>query len=901
MSKIGIDWNAIQPLNGSRAKGFEELCSQLARAEVPASSQFVRKGAPDAGVECYAVLDNGDEWGWQAKYFNELGDSQWTQIQYSVGTALEKHPRLVRYFICVPLDRPDARINDRMSAKERWDTHMKTWTEWASSHKMAVEFVYWGSHELLERLVRPEHTGRVRFWFDVHRFDEPWFTARLDEALKTAGPRYTPEIHVDLPIAEELDAFGRTEQFFNGIKAQAQGIRRRLRNLGYSESRSPEQFPHEEMARLSSAVQTILSELGSITVQPIGVLPFQRIAKQIAETESEAENFRRILSDREQEHGATSRTGNDDTERAPRRDNLFRECRYHLYALSSELENAREVLEHSDSIANSNLMILNGAAGTGKTHLLCDVARQRVAKDRPTVLLMGQRFVSTDEPWTQALQQLDLAGLSAGEFVGAIETAAQVADCRALVLIDAINEGSGRLIWPSHLAAFLAHLERSPWIGVLLSIRTSYEKSLISEEVRVHAVVVTHEGFSEHEYDATQTFFAYYGLELPSTPLLSPEFRNPFFLKTLCLGLITKGEVRLPRGFHGITAIFDLYLSAVNDKLASTIGFDNRNQLVRRALGGIVSILLHTEERWLVLEKAEEVVNALFPCPDFERSLYRGLVSEGILTEECVTNKTGTHEDVVFIALVIDPLIERIQEVLHEIDRRSFSWSEYPLEQRADRVLKPEDLGKFKVESQIVNKEATLPNYFIPYAHIEIFGEQVSLSAAGFEFRRKRELEGRYKDLNQEILAYDEQVGSFRQMLGDIAVFIHSLLTEMESFCGLEKNVQPYVVGISFFRMAWSSDDFERFLPQYSTNQKSVGARDYYMSNRSLIQTALSPKLNKTRERLDSMCDSLRKRLESIASTLEDIRADLCEQYLISETAIKQIRETSRSSAAWVH
>lgn len=650
MSKIGIDWNAIQPLNGSRAKGFEELCSQLARAEVPASSQFVRKGAPDAGVECYAVLDNGDEWGWQAKYFNELGDPQWTQIQYSVGTALEKHPRLVRYFICVPLDRPDARINDRMSAKERWDTHMKTWTEWASSHKMAVEFVYWGSHELLERLVRPEHTGRVRFWFDVHRFDEPWFTARLDEALKTAGPRYTPEIHVDLPIAEELDAFGRTEQFFNGIKAQAQGIRRRLRNLGYSESRSPEQFPHEEMARLSSAVQTILSELGSITVQPIGVLPFQRIAKQIAETESEAENFRRILSDREQEHGATSRTGNDDTERAPRRDNLFRECRYHLYALSSELENAREVLEHSDSIANSNLMILNGAAGTGKTHLLCDVARQRVAKDRPTVLLMGQRFVSTDEPWTQALQQLDLAGLSAGEFVGAIETAAQVADCRALVLIDAINEGSGRLIWPSHLAAFLAHLERSPWIGVLLSIRTSYEKSLISEEVRVHAVVVTHEGFSEHEYDATQTFFAYYGLELPSTPLLSPEFRNPFFLKTLCLGLITKGEVRLPRGFHGITAIFDLYLSAVNDKLASTIGFDNRNQLVRRALGGIVSILLHTEERWLALEKAEEVVNALFPCPDFERSLYRGLVSEGILTEECVTNKTGTHEDVVFIA-----------------------------------------------------------------------------------------------------------------------------------------------------------------------------------------------------------------------------------------------------------
>lgn len=650
MSKIIIDWNAIRPLNGSRAKGFEQLCAQLASAEIPASSDFERKGAPDAGVECYAVLDNGNEWGWQAKYFDELGDSQWAQIQDSVRTALEKHPRLVRYFICVPLDRPDARVDGRVSAKQRWDAHVKTWTEWASSRKMTVEFVYWGSHQLLERLGRPEHTGLLRFWFDIHRFDRPWFTARLDEALKTAGPRYTPEIHVDLLVAKELDAFGRTEQFFNGIKAQAQGIRRKLRNLEYSKSRSPEQFPHEEMSRLSSAVQAILSELGSITVQPIGVLPFQRIAKQIAAIESEAENLRLILSDREQEYSSTSRTANDDTETALKRNNPFRDGRYRLYALSSELENTREVLEHSDSIANSNLMILKGAAFMGKTHLLCDVARQRVAKDRPTVLLMGQRFVSTDEPWTQALQQLDLTGLSAEEFVGTIESAAQVADCRALVLIDAINEGSGRLIWPSHLPAFLAHLERSPWIGVLLSIRTSYEKSLIPKEVRTRAIVVTHEGFTGHEYDATQTFFTYYGLELPSTPLLSPEFRNPFFLKTICLGLITKGEVRLPRGFHGITAIFDLYLSVVNNKLASTIGFNNRIHLVRRALEEIVSILLDTGERWLALEKAEKVVNALFPVQDFEQSLYRGLVAEGILVEESVTQKTGTHEDVVFIA-----------------------------------------------------------------------------------------------------------------------------------------------------------------------------------------------------------------------------------------------------------
>ena len=254
-----------------------------------------------------------------------------------------------------------------------------------------------------------------------------------------------------------------------------------------------------------------------------------------------------------------------------------------------------------------------------------------------------------------------------------------------------------------------------------------------------------------------------------------------------------------------------------------------------------------------------------------------------------------------FIALVIDPLIERVQEVLHEINKRSFSWSEYPLEQGADRVLKPEDLDRFKVENQIVNKEVAVTKYFIPYANIEIFGEQVHLSIAGFEFRRKHELEEKYKDLNQKILAYDEQMGPFRYMLGDIAVSIHSLLMELESFCSLEKNVQPYVIGISFPQMAWLPDDFERFLPNYSKNKESVSARDYYMANRSLIQDTLFPRLNKARERLDSMCDNLQKRLGSIASMLEDIRVDLCEQYLISETAVRQIREMHRSKGVWAY
>ena len=212
---MNVDWRSIRPLNGARDKGFEELCSQLARSEIVDGARFIRKGSPDAGVECYAVNENGSESAWQAKYFLALGNSQWSQIDESVGTALRKHPRLTRYVVCLPLDLPDARVPGKKSALARWISHVEKWRKWAAQREMTVEFEYWGSSELLERLTKPEHIRRVRFWFDATGFDEDWFERRFQEATQTAGPRYTPELHVNLPIAHRFEAFGRTSRFFD--------------------------------------------------------------------------------------------------------------------------------------------------------------------------------------------------------------------------------------------------------------------------------------------------------------------------------------------------------------------------------------------------------------------------------------------------------------------------------------------------------------------------------------------------------------------------------------------------------------------------------------------------------------------------------------------------------------
>lgn len=123
------DWLSLRSVDGSQQLGFEELCSQLARHEVPEEARFMRKGSPDAGVECYATFPDGNEWGWQAKFFTRRPEATpWKRVDNSVNKALEKHPNLTQYTVCMPIDRADPRIPDEKWFMDRWNGRVEKWS-----------------------------------------------------------------------------------------------------------------------------------------------------------------------------------------------------------------------------------------------------------------------------------------------------------------------------------------------------------------------------------------------------------------------------------------------------------------------------------------------------------------------------------------------------------------------------------------------------------------------------------------------------------------------------------------------------------------------------------------------------------------------------------------------------
>ena len=642
-----FSWQAIRPLNGSQANGFEELCAQFARVECPDGAKFDRKGSPDAGVECFSTLTDGGEWGWQAKYFNTLGSSQWSQLDESVKTALNKHPALVRYYVCIPLDRADARLLGQQSAMDRWNEHVNKWQTWAQGQDMDVEFVWWGSSELIERLSHSDHIGRLFFWFGQRGFDQAWFSQHLDEAVKAAGPRYTPEVHVELPIVQDMERFSRSNFLFDEVKSHAPGIRRGHQGLISSIKWLNEPIQGPYIHSLLTSTGEILSILSQLEPAPIGQLPFADISDAAEKAIESASQVSRQIWARERQNDVENGGARASL---PYHQDHLRISLNHVQGIQSGLRELLEACRYADSLANRQSLLLRGAGGTGKTHLLCDWAKKRVQAGLPTVLLLGQWFLSDDDPWEQLLRQLDMPGATAEQFVGALEAAAQVSDCRALVIVDALNEGNGRKIWPAHLLSFLTRLQTSPWIGAMFSVRSSYEDVVVPENIKDSATIMTHRGFGGKEYDASQKFFEYFGIEFPSVPILQPEFSNPLFLKTLCKGLQDTGETRIPRGFHGITGVFDLYLDSVNASLAKSLNYNPRDNLVRQALEGLSEVLVDSDRRWVARTVAEEVVNRFLPNRRFSDSLYCGLVLESVLVQDEGRGSNNAAEEMVFIS-----------------------------------------------------------------------------------------------------------------------------------------------------------------------------------------------------------------------------------------------------------
>ncbi len=470
---MSVDFRNIRSIRGSANNGFEELCCQLARCEpAPSGSRFVRNGTPDGGVEAYWLFPDRTERGWQAKYFDRLESSQWQQLDKSVEDALTSHPNLRHYTICLPFDLPDGRREDAVSLRTKWDERVRKWESLAKAKRMAVLFDLWGASELIATLSLEQHAGRRFFWFTEIELSREWFSARLEETIAAAGPRYSLELNVELQVAHAFDALGCSPLFRQRLNDARQRYRKKLRDAVDSLRDIPQNLDATAKETFERSGSALADELDL----PFDMLPspgFPQTARSAAVRADEATElvFSQLRPLASSSSGGAM-AGDPYDNRQP--------FQHRAYALDNFLTAVRDVEAFLDNsfteLAGRPAILLSGDAGTGKTHLFCDVARARIEAGHPTIVVLGQRF-GAGSVWSQLLGALGLT-CSREELLGALEACAELSGGRALLLFDAINEAS-EINWLVELPAMLSVVNRYPRIGIAVSCRTTYETQLV--------------------------------------------------------------------------------------------------------------------------------------------------------------------------------------------------------------------------------------------------------------------------------------------------------------------------------------------------------------------------------------------------------------------------------------
>lgn len=587
-----LDFTRIIAGVAGQRETFEELVCQIAKRVPPNGSAEFRRihgAGGDGGVEAVWLLKNGEEVGYQAKYYVTSAGIDWAAIDNSVDTALSTHPAMSTMHIAIacsltgPTKRRTKAGAPTANGWSEWDTHKAKWTANAAALGRSVEFVPWTAADLEELLTRPEAMGLSDYWFGAIELTSERLAAECQRTVDALEERYHPEDHVDVSTRSVFDGL-----LHNAALSQAIATTRAAlvdtRRLG----RRPALLGSADGARLDT-----IEALATKLIDSMAQLPGPSDAAAYSGWESTALELRKLLFESIQADGDLLSKAKDEA-KAARSDgtttipieegNDRASLDYHLDGLRKLQDAVGDALQLLASSAcradSSRFALLDGRAGSGKSHLFASEIERALASGAPALFMIGTDFSTHGTPENQVLAHFELGHSTFDKMLGALSARAEAEGTRGLVAIDALNEGAGAALWRSTLHRFARRVLAFPNLALCVSCRREYLDHLIVPAVAQMATTVEITGF-ETPADverAARVYMDKRGIVRPATPWLNPEFSNPLFLRTTCLALQAEGRTAFPRGMRGTSEVLNFYLTSTGRHLGTT--YDGSDILV---------------------------------------------------------------------------------------------------------------------------------------------------------------------------------------------------------------------------------------------------------------------------------------------------------------------------------
>ena len=664
-----IDWNKLKPYKTTKQKSFEQLCYEVAVKVYPDwhFTPIDDSGGGD-GVEFYVKLPDGTEWGWQAKYYEgsiRLSVSnRKQQIIKSLKRAIEIHPNLTKWFLCVPL-------NFTTDETNWFEAELNTYVPAGRQ----IELVPLNESFFSEKINLPAFNGLKQAFFGELELSLEWFQRSFDNSFSIVKNKfdewlYTPNKEFEYWYVHPLLC---SEQFITEriayyprklAELQEQGLKE-IKKLTYTNNQWRPFFKEyvRQYTDFNNAIEKlmpqILSRIKLITPNHILSLNKSDFDEELVYFDSIKPALRDFTRDwqnklpkaeTEEEKKAIS----EQISRVWPAERIYDEF----------IEELRYYGDHSCIPARWRIAHYLGNGGAGKTNFCVALAKSYLTADVPVIYLPAIKFTSADAISQQILVLLDIkSGYSFTDFLDALDALGRVHNKRIPIIIDGLNEAaSANGTLNERLELDMPMIENEVKarqnVTLLTTCRLSYQnaiwKNVKADDKRFHNLY----GFTnlEDKKRLINNYFDIYKIQADLSFMSLERFTKPLYLKIFCETVNPARDqlVQVTLGYDSIYSIFDGFLKICDQNIYQRlykIGIagptkDNKT-IASRLLKKIA------ERLWVSPQRAFSIAELMLIADDIPNPVYKNSITKALLDEELLLIRNW-HNGEEFVYLTYD-------------------------------------------------------------------------------------------------------------------------------------------------------------------------------------------------------------------------------------------------------
>lgn len=490
-----MNWNHFQTYGDSPDKAFEMLCNQLfekwCRSEYQnsvSSFRVVNGAGGDGGIESYAVLNNGNIIGLQAKWFlTSMQDSQIQQIRHSIEEAKKVRPQITHYIVCIPRNLASETNRPGRTESDRWFGLVSDMNQLFPG----MEIELWDDARITGELQGPNTAGILMFWFQKAEIDSEIFLSAFERAKASwLSTRYVPDIN----------AVGIIHQIL-------------LQWLGDFDDRTRLMHQFSKNIELCSEFVTVVDSLLSIphkNDEKDMIHNLQQYRAEIHEMEVESTNIKHMLEHEE--------TGKQEIRKSVfplefyvmlgQMDDLLFFSRYAFHKMKccdifrklTEMK-VSSLVDEAEQCFNQQPILFLGNPGTGKTQGVSSVADELLKQGYHIPVMVQAGSIPKEFSWKEII--IKALGISSDWGEEELWQALSSAACRnrfrkdilssavsilpkILIIVDGIDESSKAEKWIERMGEAACITEKYPQIRFCYTSRPTAFSGRIETVREIH-------------------------------------------------------------------------------------------------------------------------------------------------------------------------------------------------------------------------------------------------------------------------------------------------------------------------------------------------------------------------------------------------------------------------------